>query len=78
MANKKQPCTIGLPQEIRLEIQNGLLEYGKVKVVGLGIFETKRIPSRPGRNPQTGFIVDIPAYFKIKFRPTKRLRKSIC
>lgn len=78
MANKKQRKIVKLPNDIRFEIKKGLKRYGKVKVVGLGIFETREIPSRRGRNPKTGKIVMIRSYLKIKFRPTKSLKEAIC
>jgi nucleoid DNA-binding protein len=78
MANKKQKSIVKLPQDIRVEVRKGLMKYGKVKVVGLGIFETKQIPSRRGRNPKNGEIVMIPSYWKVKFRPTKQLKEAVC
>jgi integration host factor subunit beta len=78
MANKKQKKIVKLPREVRLEVRKGLMQYGKVKIVGLGIFETREIPSRRGRNPKNGEIVMIPSYWKIKFRPTKALKEAIC
>ena len=78
MANKKQKHIVSLSDDVRKEIRNGLVRFGKVKVVGLGIFETRTIPSRRGRNPQTGKIVMIPEYLKIKFRPTKALKEAVC
>lgn len=77
MANQKQKCIVNLPNDLRAEIRGGIVEHGKVKVVGLGIFETRRIPARPGRNPATGEIVRIRAYKKIKFRPTKSLKEAL-
>lgn len=78
MANKKQKHIIDLPMAIRVELKRGLVKHGKVKVIGLGIFETREIPSRRGRNPQSGKIMMIPAYTKIKFRPTKSLKEMVC
>jgi len=77
MANQSQKCIVDLPKELRSEVQHGLLRYGKVKVVGLGIFEIKSIRSRRGRNPATGEIVRMPAYKKVKFRPTASLKEKI-
>lgn len=77
MSNKSQKCIVNLPKELRSEIKSGILEHGKVKVIGLGIFETRKIPARAGRNPQNGEIVKIPSYWKIKFRPTKSLKESL-
>jgi DNA-binding protein HU-beta len=78
MGNTKQPCVVNIPPELRDAITEGILKYGKVKLVGIGIFETRKIPSRPGRNPKTGDIMQIREYTKIKFRPTKTLKSSIC
>ncbi len=78
MANIKQKCIVSLPLDLRDEITDGLASYGKVKIVGLGIFETRVIPARPGRNPKTGDIMQIKEYVKIKFRPTKQLKLTIC
>lgn len=77
MANKSQKCIVDLPHNLRKDITGGILEHGKVKVVGLGIFETRTIPARKGRNPATGEIMKIRKYNKIKFRPTKSLKDSI-
>lgn len=77
MANQKQKKIVNLPMELRSQIQSGIVDHGKVKVVGLGIFETRKIPARPGRNPATGEIVKIRAYKKIKFRPTKSLKEAL-
>lgn len=77
MSNVAQKKIINLPKEYRSEIQRGLLDFGKVKVVGLGIFEVKSIRSRRGRNPATGEIVNMPPYKKIKFRPTAALKGQV-
>ena len=78
MSNIKQKFIVKLPTELRDAIHGGLDMFGKVKVVGLGIFETKEVPSRPGRNPQTGEMMTIPSYYKIKYRPTASLKEKIC
>ena len=77
MANLKQKKIVNLPMDIRNDITSGILKKGKVKVVGLGIFETRKIPSRTGRHPSTGEIVKFPAYIKVKFRPTKSLKEQL-
>lgn len=67
-----------MPENVRKGISSGLSRFGKVKVVGLGIFELRKIPSRLGRHPLSGEIVKFKAYFKIKFRPTKSLKEKVC
>lgn len=78
MANKKQKFITRISSEIRNDIRNGLLEHGKVKVIGLGIFEMRQIPQRRGRNPKNGEIVMINSYWKVKFKPTSSLREAVC
>jgi nucleoid DNA-binding protein len=78
MANLKQKKIVRIENPLRNEIRKGLIRFGKVKVVGLGIFETKRIKRRPGRHPQTGKIVMMPSYLKLKFRPAKALKEAVC
>lgn len=78
MANIKQKKIINLPDEIRDSIKTGLIRHGKVKVIGLGIFERRKVPARRGRHPQTGEIVMIRSYHKLKFRPTQSLKDAVC
>lgn len=56
------------------EIITGLKEHGRVKITGLGIFESKERKARKGRNPNTGEPVEIPARKRVVFRATKALR----
>lgn len=76
MANKPQKATVRLPNELRDGISKGLKKHGKIKVVGLGIFELKKVKKRRGRNPATGDIMDMPAYQKIKYHPTAALKSA--
>lgn len=77
MANKPQRCVYTLPEEHRDALARAVVRHGKVKVVGFGIFEVKRIPARRGRHPQTGEVTEIKAYYKVKFRPTKSLKEAV-
>jgi integration host factor subunit alpha len=77
MSNVSQKMIIPFPKELRASIVAGLLEYGKVKVSGLGIFEIKLINARKGRNPATGEVMTMPAYRKIKFRPTASIKQNL-
>lgn len=79
LTNKVQECVVRFEdRNCATLIKRGLKRYGKVKVVDLGIFETRKIRARRGRNPSTGEIVKIRAYKKIKFRPTAPLKRAIC
>lgn len=77
MANTKQKKIVDLPETLRKQIRSGLVRFGKVKVIGLGVFETRKIPSRPGRHPVTGELLVVPSYYKVKFRPTKDIKRAI-
>ena len=68
---------VELPDEILGVIRSSIVERGRVKVAGLGIFETKKVKSRRGRNPRTGEELTIPAYTKVRFRPTSSLKESV-
>lgn len=69
--------TVKLPEDVLTDIRSGIVDAGRVKVPGLGIFETKRVKSRRGRNPRTGEELTIPSYTKIRFKPTSSLKAEI-
>ena len=51
------------------------LAQGKaVRLAGFGTFETRRRAARPGRNPRTGEVTDIPPGKTIRFKPGKELQ----
>ncbi len=61
-----------------LEALAGQLEQGgAVTLSGLGRFETRPTPSRPGRNPATGEIVPIPARRRPVFTLSRSLRTML-
>lgn len=68
---------VKLPDEILDSIRAAIVDPGRVKVAGLGIFETKRVKARRGRNPRTGEELTIPSYTKVRFKPTSSLKESI-
>lgn len=55
----------------------GLVEEGKVKIVGLGTFETYERAERKGHNPQTMEEIVIPACRALKFKPASTLKADI-
>jgi len=77
MSNVPQKEIVQLPKEILAEIRKAIIEKGKVKITGLGIFETRQVKARRGRNPRTGAEIKIPAYTKIKFKPTASLKEGL-
>ena len=58
-------------------IQQGLVEDGKVSVVGFGNFMVRNKNSRIGRNPQTGVTIKVPAKKSPAFKPSQKLKKLV-
>ena len=58
-------------------ITEGMIEDGKVQVVGFGTFEVKDRAAREGRNPQTGETMEIAACKAPKFKPGKALKDAV-
>jgi len=54
-----------------------LIETGKVKVTGLGIFEIRHLKPRKSYNPWTKEDIIIPARKKIGFKPEKKFKDAI-
>jgi DNA-binding protein HU-beta len=54
------------------------LEAGdEVRVTGLGIFDVVAREARPGRNPQTGQSINIPASKALRFRAGKAAKDHL-
>jgi DNA-binding protein HU-beta len=49
----------------------------EVRVTGLGIFDVITRDARPGRNPQTGASIDIPASKALRFRAGKAVKDQL-
>ncbi|MCL6548719.1 MAG: HU family DNA-binding protein [Alicyclobacillus sp.] len=58
-------------------IQEALANGEKVQVIGFGTFETRTRSARPGRNPQTGETISIPASTVPAFKPGNKLKEVI-
>ena len=63
--------------EAAIITRDGLLTQKRVNLVGLGKFSVKFRKSRPGRNPQTGEQIEIPAHSLVSFRPDNDLKDFI-
>ena len=59
------------------QLMSLLTRTGKVKIVGLGIFEIKRVAEREGYGIHDKNRIVIPAHNKVVFRPTKQLKDVI-
>jgi nucleoid DNA-binding protein len=61
-----------------LECVSEILEgSGQVSLIGLGRFQIKRTPSRPGRNPKTGHSAEVPAKLRPTFTMSRVLRDKM-
>lgn len=57
-------------------IKEGLLEDGKVTLVGFGTFSIVLRKARKARNPQTGEPINVPEKFVPKFKASKALKDA--
>ncbi|MGL4207910.1 MAG: HU family DNA-binding protein [Candidatus Adiutrix sp.] len=60
-------------EAIAANLQSG----GVTTLSGLGRFETKKSPSRPGRNPKNGEIAQVPPRLRPVFTLSRSLRQQI-
>lgn len=58
-------------------IKDGMIEDGKVQIVGFGTFEVKDRPEREARNPQTGETMTVKACKAPKFKAGKALKEAV-
>jgi DNA-binding protein HU-beta len=58
-------------------IAKGLVEDGKVTLVGFGSFSKANRAARKGRNPSTGEEMQIPAKVVPKFKPSQALKDAV-
>lgn len=58
-------------------IKDGMIEDGKVQIVGFGTFEVKERAEREGRNPATNQPMLIPATKVLKFKAGTKLKEEI-
>jgi DNA-binding protein HU-beta len=49
----------------------------EVRLTGLGIFDVVNREARPGRNPQTGASINIPASKALRFRAGKAIKDQL-
>ncbi len=58
-------------------IKEGILEDGKVTLVGFGTFTAVPRKARKARNPKTGEAIDVPAKMVPKFKPSAALKAAV-
>ena len=57
-------------------IKNGLVNDGKVTLVGFGSFNTATQAARKARNPKTGEAIDVPEKTVVKFKPATAFKEA--
>ena len=55
----------------------GLINDGKVSLVGFGTLTTKTKPAHVGRNPKTGESIEVPEKVQVRFKPAAELKLSV-
>lgn len=58
-------------------VRDGLVRDGVVRLHGFGTFRLRPVAARRGRHPRTGEPIEIPAGWRVMFRPAKALRERI-
>ena len=58
-------------------VMSALGEGNEVSLIGFGNFSVSKVAARAGRNPQTGAIVQIPAYNQVRFKVGKKLKDAV-
>ena len=58
-------------------VSEGLVNGGKIQLVGFGTFEVSERPAREGRNPRTGETMTIAATKTPKFKVGKALKDMV-
>ena len=63
-------CSLG-------QLENALVQGGRIEIRGFGSFDLRHRPSRIARNPKSGEAVHSPAKSVIHFKPGKELRDRV-
>ena len=59
-------------------VKKALEANRRVELRGLGVFFVKKIKEKySAKNPKTGELIYVPAKNKVRFRPSKRLKKFV-
>ena len=49
----------------------------EISLIGFGNFSVSKVAARSGRNPQTGAVLNIPAYNQPKFKAGQKLKNAV-
>ena len=59
------------------QLENALVQGGRIEIRGFGSFDLRHRPSRIARNPKSGEAVHSPAKSVIHFKPGKEMRDRV-
>ena len=59
------------------QLENALVQGGRIEIRGFGSFDLRHRPSRIARNPKSGEAVHLPAKVAIHFKPGKEMRDRV-
>ena len=58
-------------------VMGALGEGNEISLIGFGSFTVSKVAARAGRNPQTGAVVQIPAYNQVRFKVGQKLKDEV-
>ena len=56
-------------------LEQGLLNGQRIEIRGFGVFQTKTVQGKKGRDMARNLSISIPAYQKVSFKPGKHWKK---
>jgi DNA-binding protein HU-beta len=58
-------------------VMGALGEGNEISLLGFGNFSMSKVEARAGRNPQTGAVLQIPAYNQARFKVGKKMKDAV-
>ena len=58
-------------------VMSALGEGKEIQLIGFGNFSVANVPTRAGRNPRTGEVIQIAAYKQPRFKIGKKLKDAV-
>jgi len=59
------------------QLENALVQGGRIEIRGFGSFDLRHRPPRIARNPKSGEALHLPAKVAIHFKPGKEMRDRV-
>ena len=59
------------------QLENALVQGGRIEIRGFGSFDIRHRPPRIARNPKSGEALHLPAKVAIHFKPGKEMRDRV-